>query len=877
MKVSVYKLVLLGIILSYCPILSAQDIIYVYRNDGKFNAFYSNEIDSMVCSHVGPDSASFHKNDYLVQEIYTADSIYRIPIAAIDSISSVVPEPILNDKVFPLTQEISPYVLSADTLTFILSLSTPTKLMPSVGNVVVSSYDCIAFPHGIIAKVEQISKVENGFLYECSPASIDDIYDQIVYFGELGVETNEVINNSAKRRVTGTITRTLWNESFEKQWQFSGTTTRISGRDEAHITLTISKTLTTPLYVNLELTNTANASFSFNAKSESSISPDRFKIGPTLRCGRICIPEFPLIWFEPQLSLYGYVREEGEVSLDFSANYNRTDKFSLVYSNHSWQYYYAPLTTAGIDVASVSMTGFGEIGIQPEFMISLNGFPTGIGISSSFGLRESIQFKFDALEYLNTGIYDAIKDTKATLSSPQSVSLFAQAGLFEKNARRGTFPLWSRQPTIGSPKYLLPAFSDLQQFDGQKRGCAVMVTKPSRDLLLPVDIGLMMTEELLDKEVERNYSSVRYSGSSQWPLSSLTYEFKGLNPLKKYVCYPMVKICGIEFRATPTKDVDFEVEVITGDVEDISSTSATVYGQIKGIDSSMDCAYGICYRSSKEDEWIYKYCMTDHNEFNFKLTGLTKNERYYYRTFLLMDGELSYGDTKSFKACDLLHLNVDVVMCIDCTGSMGGAISTVQQNAMSFYDSFSAACEQKDVDLVSLTAQVIGFRDLKIGEPMQTSATYSLPSQRAGFNSFVSGLRADGGGDTPESALEALSSAFSKLDWSGNDENYRQVVILWTDAPYLTTMSVSSLLSRWNGMPEGKRLILFAPSGTGGDSNAGSWSAFDGWPNTIRHTNLSVAFTDFEYILDVVSGELNKARRKAMLMQDQEKTEFAPN
>ena len=122
MKVSVYKLVLLGIILSYCPILSAQDIIYVYRNDGKFNAFYSNEIDSMVCSHVGPDSASFHKNDYLVQEIYTADSIYRIPIAAIDSISSVVPEPILNDKVFPLTQEISPYVLSADTLMILTSV-----------------------------------------------------------------------------------------------------------------------------------------------------------------------------------------------------------------------------------------------------------------------------------------------------------------------------------------------------------------------------------------------------------------------------------------------------------------------------------------------------------------------------------------------------------------------------------------------------------------------------------------------------------------------------------------------------------------------------------------------------------------------------------
>ena len=32
-----------------------------------------------------------------------------------------------------------------------------------------------------------------------------------------------------------------------------------------------------------------------------------------------------------------------------------------------------------------------------------------------------------------------------------------------------------------------------------------------------------------------------------------------------------------------------------------------------------------------------------------------------------------------------LTYNVDIVMCIDCTGSMQGLIDTVKQNALKFY------------------------------------------------------------------------------------------------------------------------------------------------------------------------------------------------
>lgn len=111
------------------------------------------------------------------------------------------------------------------------------------------------------------------------------------------------------------------------------------------------------------------------------------------------------------------------MDLDFSGHYNRKDKYTMVYSGGSWTFYYAPVTNAGVDVAGLSMKGYAEVGLQPEIFISLNGFPTGIGIKPSLGLRESVDFRFDALKYTDTGVYDAMKDSKAVLSSPQSVSV----------------------------------------------------------------------------------------------------------------------------------------------------------------------------------------------------------------------------------------------------------------------------------------------------------------------------------------------------------------------------------------------------------------------------------------------------------------------
>lgn len=70
-----------------CGAMAQNDAMFVYRNDGQINAFLKADVDRMRYSHIGLDS--LYHGEYVVQEVWTPDSIYRIPLAAIDSVCFV--------------------------------------------------------------------------------------------------------------------------------------------------------------------------------------------------------------------------------------------------------------------------------------------------------------------------------------------------------------------------------------------------------------------------------------------------------------------------------------------------------------------------------------------------------------------------------------------------------------------------------------------------------------------------------------------------------------------------------------------------------------------------------------------------------------------
>lgn len=111
----------------------------------------------------------------------------------------------------------------------------------------------------------------------------------------------------------------------------------------------------------------------------------------------------------------------------------------------------------------------------------------------------------------------------------------------------------------------------------------------------------------------------------------------------------------------------------------------------------------------------------------------------------------------------------DVVFVLDCTGSMSKEIETVK----SALNEFADEVEERGVPL---RIGLVAFRDLFEGEQPQV---FDLSEEIPEFQKSLSDLEAWGGGDEPESALDALMTA---LDQSFA-EGHQKVLVLITDAP----------------------------------------------------------------------------------------------
>lgn len=534
---------------SHCSMAFAQsDAMYVYRNDGEFNAFLKADIDSIVQSHYDVDS--IYHADWQMQVVYTADSIYKIPLAAIDSVSFVQPETILNDKVFELTSAHDPYLSECDTIRFTLSLDTPSEMCPSKGNIVVSTCDCLSFPDGIMARILSKTQDDSGIHYNCEKVGLDDVYEQLIFIGECYVENPQA---SSRRKAEVTYEREIWNKSWSKTLEKGGTTTTLEIGDAARMTVTVivQKFSLTPTYFRLDLTNELTSSIQFNATSSFEKYFEK-ELVKKMKLGRILIPG-TLLWITPKLGLSGYFAEGATVSLNCNAYFNRTDKVCFEMKDKKWNVFHAPKNNAGIDVASLSMTGYMEVGLIPDMLFSLCGSATGLGLEFTVGVKESVDFKFDAVAAFDEGMYSALKDSYARTTVPWSARAYAQLGLFGDNGiQPASTPRLSGEPQMGKDKYLLPLFTKPEYQKGASEKTAVLKTEPSRNLLLPVQLGMSFYEK--DAKLETKYISTTYKDQNKWSLNGMQVTYTNMEAGKTYTAYPTVKIMGKELRAVPSTD-----------------------------------------------------------------------------------------------------------------------------------------------------------------------------------------------------------------------------------------------------------------------------------------------------------------------------------
>ena len=221
-----------------------------------------------------------------------------------------------------------------------------------------------------------------------------------------------------------------------------------------------------------------------------------------------------------------------------------------------------------------------------------------------------------------------------------------------------------------------------------------------------------------------------------------------------------------------------------------------------------------------------------------------------------------------------LNYNIDIVMCIDCTNSMGGFIDNVKNSALKFYpDLKELFCAKKDKEISEFRIKVIAFGDFNADGDNALNETefFKIPEQEDDFRHFINGLNPRGGGDGPKNGLEALALAM-KSDWTTGGDKRRHVIVVWTDAsthpletpitkneyyPQDMPANLDELTNWWEDEQSGvmpsrtaKRLVIFAPG-------ASAWAEIGlNWLNTLHYpakageglTNL-----DYETILEAIA------------------------
>ena len=218
-----------------------------------------------------------------------------------------------------------------------------------------------------------------------------------------------------------------------------------------------------------------------------------------------------------------------------------------------------------------------------------------------------------------------------------------------------------------------------------------------------------------------------------------------------------------------------------------------------------------------------------------------------------------------------MNYSVDLALLIDCTGSMSKAIGYAKDHALKFHSELLQAMKSRQKTIDQLRVRVVGYRDYydNVSDALVASEFFKLPEQEDEFNQFVNKLSADGGGDEPETALEAIANAIVNSDWETSMDKTRHVIVVWTDAsahelerrdkpsgyPSDMPKTFAELNEKWGQdmKSSAKRLILFAPSSY-------PWSDLaEIWDNVIHYESIAgqgLEDVDFTAILNTIANSI---------------------
>lgn len=135
------------------------------------------------------------------------------------------------------------------------------------------------------------------------------------------------------------------------------------------------------------------------------------------------------------------------------------------------------------------------------------------------------------------------------------------------------------------------------------------------------------------------------------------------------------------------------------------------------------------------------------------------------------------SEDKAKEAAKEAKPQVEVVFCLDTTGSMVGLLEGAKSKIFSIYNQIISGKPAP-----ALKVGLIAYRDR--GDAYVTKVLDLTDDLDAVFGE-LKGFRADGGGDQPEAVNEALHAAVHKIKWSESNKTLKIIFLVGDAAPHM--------------------------------------------------------------------------------------------
>ena len=532
--------------------------IFNWQNNGDFNAFLNCDIDSITYSKIDLDGRT-HPN-VVIQEVWTPDSVYRIPLATIDSVSFRAPDPVIKDGLFHITSWHFPYVTAVSDSTVTFNASIPSDSLPSIGQVVITDIYDEPFDHGFAGRVVRVLTTSGRVCVECSPVTIADVYDQLVCVGK-SVSYNE--NGSP----SGAPRRIIIDEKDVLTYEISNRSDtlyyKINNQDTSYVIINNATNLCLDYAICYNLPGHEDRfMYTVNGIRDCGTSVKFTKSGDTIFSKDFVSIKIPTkIWgLVAKLQLGGFIGFEGlaelnaEVPYRIQANFGYDSQLSK-YGNNG---FFANFNGTGLQSPNghVKLEASAHLGLDLKFhTFFLSERLANAEINLSAGPRFTGTLEFDT-DFSHLPSWYDFKDTHITVE-PLVASLNANAKtIFDQDPIE-----WEKPETsIFGEKlyYLFPVFGAPYAIGVNNFGVpTALTTDISRNLIFAVTpgIGLYQNGSLVDSK----YASKTYKRQAEWKKSNLQMEVQNRYPSGTYTAVPIFKFFNKTIEASPTSTITIPV------------------------------------------------------------------------------------------------------------------------------------------------------------------------------------------------------------------------------------------------------------------------------------------------------------------------------